>query len=43
MKLQVIYYAADEELYDTLQLAHISIGHGGRDRMIEEINKNIKI
>ncbi|XP_022160133.1 KRAB-A domain-containing protein 2-like [Myzus persicae] len=32
----IIFYVHDEELYDILLNIHLSIGHGGRDRMIEK-------
>lgn len=31
------YYVFDEELFGVLNEAHISTGHGGRDRMIEQL------
>lgn len=35
----VLYYAINEELFDILHNSHIAIGHGGRNRMVAEINK----
>ncbi|KAL4122644.1 hypothetical protein QTP88_014934 [Uroleucon formosanum] len=32
----IIFYVHDEELYEILLNIHLSIGHGGRDRMIEK-------
>ncbi|XP_014212060.1 KRAB-A domain-containing protein 2-like [Copidosoma floridanum] len=36
------YYCAMEDLFDVLYDSHSSIGHGGRNRMIYEINKKYK-
>ncbi|XP_050054538.1 SCAN domain-containing protein 3 isoform X1 [Aphis gossypii] len=38
----VLYYVSDGKLYNLLKSTHISIGHGGRDRMIKELNKKYK-
>lgn len=35
-------YVMIEEIFDYLHEIHISIGHGGRDRMLYEINKHYK-
>ncbi|XP_060858218.1 KRAB-A domain-containing protein 2-like isoform X1 [Metopolophium dirhodum] len=35
-------YVMIEEIFDYLHEIHISIGHGGRDRMLYEINKRYK-
>ena len=34
-----LYYVSIEETYDVIKRAHISTGHGGRDRMTKELNK----
>ena len=34
-----IYYVTIEETYDIIHKAHISTGHGGRDRMLKELHK----
>ncbi len=33
----VLYYATNEEMFDVLHKTHLSIGHGGRDRMLKEL------
>lgn len=38
----VLYYVSDGKLYNLLKSTHISIGHGGRDRMIKELSKKYK-
>jgi Integrase zinc binding domain len=38
----IIYYVTDEELFDILHSIHISVGHGGRDRMLKETKKKYK-
>lgn len=38
----VIYYAPNNELFDILQTTHVSIGHGGPDRMIKELGNKYK-
>jgi len=38
----IIFYVHDEELYDILFNIHLSIGHGGRDRMMYELKKKYK-
>ena len=35
----VLYYAKNEELFDILNNTHVSVGHGGRNRMSYEIRK----
>lgn len=40
--VNVLYYVTDEELYDVIHNAHVSIGHGGRDRMIKELSRKFK-
>ncbi|XP_041356808.1 KRAB-A domain-containing protein 2-like [Gigantopelta aegis] len=34
-----LYFATIEETFDIIKRAHIATGHGGRDKMIKEINK----
>ena len=34
-----LYFATIEETFDIIERAHIATGHGGRDKVIEEINK----
>jgi hypothetical protein len=36
---KVLYYVTNEELFDIIHNAHLAIGHGGRNRMVSEINK----
>lgn len=38
----VIFYVKDEELFDVLYETHVFIGHGGRDRMIKELQNRHK-
>ena len=38
----VKFYAADGELFDILHKTHVSVGHGGRDRMMKELQKQYK-
>lgn len=38
----VLYYVPTSELFDILQATHVSIGHGGRDRMIKELGNKYK-
>jgi len=38
----VLYYVLTSELFDILQATHVSIGHGGRDRMIKELGNKYK-
>jgi hypothetical protein len=38
----IIYYVVDEEIFDILQSIHVSIGQGGRDRMLRETRKKYK-
>ena len=35
----VLYFAILEDVYDIIHRAHISTGHGGRDRMLKELGK----
>lgn len=34
----VLYYVTNEELFDIIHSTHSAIGHGGRNRMIAELN-----
>ena len=34
-----LYYVSIEETFDVIKSAHISTGHGGRDRMLKELQK----
>ncbi|XP_018326052.1 KRAB-A domain-containing protein 2-like [Agrilus planipennis] len=36
------YYATNEEMFDIIHETHLSIGHGGRQRMVQKINKVYK-
>lgn len=36
---KVLYYVTNGELFDIIHNAHLAIGHGGRNRMVSEINK----
>lgn len=38
----VLYYMPNSELFDALQTTHVSIGHGGCDRMIKELGNKYK-
>lgn len=38
----VKYYVSEDKLFDILYRTHISIGHGGRDRMLHELNQRYK-
>ena len=39
---QIIYYTYLEEIFDIVHETHISIGHGGRNRMIKELKSKYK-
>lgn len=39
---KVLYYVTVEELFEVLYETHLSIGHGGRDRMKKELNLRFK-
>lgn len=39
---KIIYYVKNEELYNIMYKAHIKIGHGGRTRMINELQNKFK-
>ena len=34
-----MYYVSIEDTYDVVRRAHLSTGHGGRDRMLKELGK----
>lgn len=38
----VMFYCSSDSLFDILYETHLSIGHGGRDRMIKELNRRYK-
>ncbi|CAC5388944.1 unnamed protein product [Mytilus coruscus] len=35
----ILYYAYAEEIYSIVMRAHLNTGHGGRDKMLKEVNK----
>src|SRR4051794_12614691 len=35
----VLYYVTTEDLFKTLEEAHVAVGHGGRNRMTSELKK----
>ncbi|CAG2200904.1 unnamed protein product [Mytilus edulis] len=35
----ILYYAYAEEIYSIIMRAHLNTGHGGRDKMLKEVNK----
>lgn len=39
-KKNVLLYVTNEELFDIIHTAHITIKHGGRTKMISELSKN---
>lgn len=39
---EIKYYCSKEMLFDVLYDCHTAIGHGGRDRMVTEINRRYK-
>lgn len=39
-KSKVIYYVTNGELFEIIHNAHLAIGHGGRNRLISEINQH---
>lgn len=39
---EIKYYVHDEELFDIIHDVHLSIGHGGRNRMEHEVNTKYK-
>jgi hypothetical protein len=38
----VLYDMSNSEMFDTLQTTHVSIEHGGRDRMIKKFDNKYK-
>jgi len=40
---EIKYYVHNEELFDVIHNIHLSIGHGGRNRMENEVIQSIKI
>jgi hypothetical protein len=45
-KTETIYYVTFDELFNVIHEAHIAVGHGGRPRMIKELNckyKNVTV
>lgn len=38
----IIYYICNEEMFDILYETHVSIGHGGKNRMLAELKKKYK-
>lgn len=41
-KPNVLFYCSSDCLFDILYETHLSIGHGGRDRMVKELNRYYK-
>lgn len=41
-KTEILYYVAFDELFDVIHESHVAIGHGGRTRMIKELNRKYK-
>jgi hypothetical protein len=35
----ILYYAFAEEMYSIVLRAHLNTGHGGKDKMLKEVNK----
>jgi hypothetical protein len=45
-KTEILYYVTFDELFNVIHEAHIAVGHGGRTRMIKELNckyKNVTV
>jgi len=40
-KTEILYYVTFDELFNVIH-AHIAVGHGGRTRMIKELNRKYK-
>jgi hypothetical protein len=38
-KTEILYYVTFDELFNVIHEAHIAVGHGGRTRMIKELNR----
>jgi uncharacterized protein YqgV (UPF0045/DUF77 family) len=41
-KTEILYYVSFEELFNVIHEAHINVDHGGRTRMIKELNRKYK-
>jgi len=41
-KTEILYYVNFDELFNVIHEAHIAVGHGGRTRMIKELNRKYK-
>jgi hypothetical protein len=41
-KPEIMYYVTFDELFNVIHEAHIAVGHGGRTRMIKELNHKYK-
>jgi len=41
-KIEILYYVTFDELFNVIHEAHIAVGHGGRTRMIKELNRKYK-
>ena len=41
-KKKILYYVTFDELFNVIHEAYIAIGHGGRTRMIKEVNRKYK-
>jgi hypothetical protein len=39
---EVVFYVMKNDLLDVLYDTHLAIGHGGRDRMLKELNRKYK-
>ena len=41
-KTEILYYVTFDELFNVIHEADIAVGHGGRTRMIKELNRKYK-
>jgi hypothetical protein len=41
-KRGILYYVTFDELFNVIHEAHIAVGHGGRTRMMKELNRKYK-
>ena len=41
-KTEILYYVNFHELFNVIHETHIAVGHGGRNRMIKEMNRKYK-
>ena len=41
-KTEILYCVIFDELFNVIHEAHIAVGHGGRTRMIKELNRKYK-